>query len=181
MRVHPQEVIMRRLALVWPLLLVLPFLSAPAGAEIFTVTLTNGSVFESAQQPQEATWDSNIVLLLTDVGNWIGVSKSEIESMQTIDPTRGFGVRISDSTIAIGWSPNDAPVEEANGAQAGADRVAGALERALATREEQSRYSVNQFVEPNEAQGIPSRFGGYVGSSPLEPDPGRFLTDAPQQ
>ncbi|HYO17030.1 MAG TPA: hypothetical protein VE685_27865 [Thermoanaerobaculia bacterium] len=170
---------MRCLARVWLLLLVLPLLAVPAEAEVFTVTLTNGAVFESTQQPQEATWDSNIVLLLTDVGNWIGISKGEIESVQAVDPTRGFGIRISDSTVAIGWAPNDAPVEEPNGQQAGADRVAGALERFLTARDEQSRYSVNQFAEPEEAQGIPSRFGGYVGSSPLEPDPGRFLTDNP--
>jgi hypothetical protein len=178
MRSHPQEVIMRRLARVWPLLLVL-LLPVPAGAEVYSVTLTNGAVFESAQQPQEAPWDPNVILLLTDVGNWIGISRTEIESVQSADPTRGFGVRINDSAIALGWSPNDAPVEEANGAPTGADRLAGALERALAAQQDQSRYSVNQFVEPEEAQGIPSRFGGYVGSSPLEPDPGRFLTDAP--
>lgn len=172
---------MRRLAPVWPLLLVLPLLAVPVEAEVFTVTLTNGAVFESTQQPQEASWDSNVVLLLTEVGNWIGISRAEIDTVQAVDPAEGFGVRISDSTVALGWSPNDAPVEEGNGEQTGADRLAGALERAVAEREQQSRYSVNQFAEPEEAQGIPSRFGGYVGSSPLEPDPGRFLTDNPPQ
>ena len=173
----------RSLARVWPLLFALALLALPAGAEIYTITLTNGTVVETAQQPQEATWDSNVVLFLSDVGNWIGVAKDEIESVRSESQRKGYGIRISDSTIAIGWAPNDLPTEEEAQGRGGADRVGQALDR-IATQAEQDRqYSIDQFVEPESTQGMPSRFvgGGTVGSDPMEPDPGRFLTDPPQQ
>lgn len=173
----------RSLARVWPMLPTLALLAVPAGAEIYTITLTNGTVVETAQQPQEATWDSNLVLFLSDVGNWIGVSKAEIESVRSESQRKGYGIRISDSTIAIGWAPNDLPTEEEAQGGTGADRVGQALDRIVGMQEQDRQYSIDQFVEPESTQGMPSRFvgGGTVGSDPLEPDPGRFLTDPPQQ
>lgn len=175
---------LRSLTRVWPFVLALALLALPAGAEIYTITLTNGTVVETAQQPQEATWDSSLVLFLTDVGNWIGVSKTEIESVRTETQRKGYGIRISDSTVAIGWAPNDLPTEEeAQARGGGAERVGQALDRIVGMREQESQYSIDQFVEPEGTQGMPSRFvgGGTVGSDPMEPDPGRFLTDPPQQ
>jgi len=172
----------RSLTRVWPLLVALALLALPAGAEIYTITLTNGTVVETAQQPQEATWDSNMVLFLTDVGNWVAVTKAEIESVRSETQRKGYGIRISDSTVAIGWAPNDLPTEEeAAQGRAGVDRAADALDRMAAQAEQDRNYSINQFVEPDSTQGMPSRFvgGGTVGSDPMEPDPGRFLTDAP--
>ncbi|HKV12545.1 MAG TPA: hypothetical protein VJ725_30655 [Thermoanaerobaculia bacterium] len=171
----------RSLARVWPLLVALALLALPAGAEIYTITLTNGTVVETAQQPQEATWDSNLVLFLTDVGNWVGVTKAEIESVRSETQRKGYGIRISDSTVAIGWAPNDLPTEEeAAQGRGGVDRAADALDRMAAQAEQDRNYSINQFVEPDSTQGMPSRFvGGGFGSDPIEPDPGRFLTDAP--
>jgi hypothetical protein len=174
----------RSLARVWPLLLALAFLALPARAEIYTITLTNGTVVETAQQPQEATWDSTLVLFLTDVGNWIGVPKTEIESVRAEAQRKGYGIRISDSTVAIGWAPNDLPTEEeAAQGRTGVDRAANALDRMADQAAQDRNYSIDQFVEPEGTQGMPSRFvgGGTVGSDPLEPDPGRFLTDPPQQ
>ncbi|HEX6861295.1 MAG TPA: hypothetical protein VF414_00685, partial [Thermoanaerobaculia bacterium] len=86
------------------------------------------------------------------------------------------------STVAIGWAPNDLPTEEESAqGRAGVDRAADALDRMAAQAEQDRNYSINQFVEPEATQGMPSRFvgGGTVGSDPMEPDPGRFLTDAP--
>ena len=173
----------RSLARVWPLLPALALAAAlPAGAEIYTITLTNGSVIETAQQPQEATWDSGMVLFLTDVGNWIGLPKAEIESVRTETQRKGYGIRISDSTVAIGWAPNDMPLEEDAQGRGGADRVGQALDKIADRQEQDSQYSINQFVEPDQAQGMPSRFvGGGSASDPMEPDPGRFLTGSPPQ
>jgi hypothetical protein len=160
----------RSLARVWPLLPALALLALPAGAEIYTITLTNGTVVETAQQPQEATWDSSLVLFLTDVGNWIGVPKTEIESVRSETQRKGYGIRISDSTVAIGWAPNDLPTEEEAQAAGGADRVGQALDRIAAQAEQDRNYSINQFVEPEATQGMPSRFISGGGGDGLDPD-----------
>ena len=164
----------RSLVRVWPSLLALLLLAVPASAEVYYVTLTNGSVIETAAQPQEASWDSSMVLLLTDVGNWIGLPKAEIEGVRSELDNEGYGLRINADTILLGWAPNDNPIPGEEGQSSDpSDRVADALDRALAMREEESRYSVNQFVEPDESQGIPSRFSGddTIPISPVQPPP----------
>ncbi|HKV10492.1 MAG TPA: hypothetical protein VJ725_20290 [Thermoanaerobaculia bacterium] len=161
----------RSLARVWPLLVALALLALPAGAEVYTITLTNGTVVETAQQPQEAAWDSNLVLFLTEVGNWVGVTKAEIESVRSETQRKGYGIRISDSTVAIGWAPNDLPTEEeAAQGRTGVDRAADALDRMAAQAEQDRNYSINQFVEPEQTQGMPARFVSGGGGDGLDPD-----------
>lgn len=152
---------------VWLSLLVLALCAVPVPAEVFHVTLNNGSVIDTAYQPQQASWDPNMVLLLADTGNWIGFPKEEIDSIQAEDPTQGFGVRISDKTIALGLSPNDLPVPDESGRsqqQAESDRYYDLAERALALAEKQQNYSIQQGVQTENTQGIPASFGGsYLG------------------
>jgi hypothetical protein len=144
-------------------LCILP--AVPASAEVFHVTLTNGSVIDTAYQPQQASWDPNMVLLLTDTGNWVGFNQDEIDNIHAEDPTQGFGIRISDKTIALGLSPNDLPVPDENGRsqQAGGERYYELAERALALAEKQQNYSIQQGVSTEQTQGIPVTFGntGY--------------------
>jgi hypothetical protein len=144
-------------------LCVLP--AVPASAEVFHVTLANGSVVDTAYQPQQASWDPDMVLLLTDTGNWVGFHKDEIDNIRAEDPAQGFGIRISDKTIALGLAPNDLPVpEEGGGAQqANSDRFYQLTERALALAERQQNYSIQQGVSTEQTQGIPTSFGnsGY--------------------
>lgn len=138
--------------------------AVPASAEVFQVTLTNGSVIDTAYQPQQASWDADMVLLLTDTGNWVGFHKDEIDSIRAEDPAQGFGVRISDTAIALGLSPNDLPVPAENGsAQQAADRYYQLVERALAVAESRQNYSIQQGVSTEQTQGIPVGFGnnGY--------------------
>lgn len=163
----------------WTLILAFALLAMPAAAEVYHVVLKNGSELETSHQPQQASWDPNMVLFMTEVGNWVGFTRDEIDNIRADDPTEGFGVQISDKVIALGWSPNDLPEEAAPGRD---DRMASIAERMLALAEQQQRYSVDQFVEPNATQGIPSTFGGYsggatsgFGSIPLEPSPDRFI------
>ncbi len=149
------------------LLLVLVLLAVPVSAEVFHVTLANGSVIDTAYQPQQASWDPNMVLLLTDTGNWVGFSKDEIANINAEDPAQGFGVRISDKTIALGLSPNDLPVPDENGRTQQADaneRYYALAERALALAEKQQNYSIQQGVSTDQTQGIPVSFGnsGYA-------------------
>lgn len=147
-------------------LLSLALLALPAAADVFHVTLKNGSEVLTSQQPQQATWDPNMVLLLTEVGNWVGFAKDEIATIRAEDPTDGYGARIKDNVIALGWSPNDLPDAAAPGGPGEVnDRLAGIAERMLEMAERQQNYSVQQFVGTEGTQGIPSSFGGYGGGS----------------
>lgn len=172
----------RSLARVWPSLLAFSLLAVPAGAEVYRVTLNNGQIFESAYQPQEASWDASMVLMLDDVGNWIGVSKADVQHVDAVDETGAYGVFISKNTYDIGISANDLAEAEAALAAAGPTGQAGAeaakvqalqaivqqQQTEMHQRQADQRYSVQQFVEPNSTQGIPSRFVGQ----PSGPVPG---------
>jgi hypothetical protein len=164
----------RSLARVWPSLLALSLLAAPAGAEIYRVTLNNGQTFDTNYQPEEASWDASMVLLLSDVGNWIGVSKADVQKVEPVNETGSFGVQIAVNTYELGISANDAEAEAeaaalASGAPAAGQAAGGADARAAMLqvmlqqqqleaqqRQAQQKYSVQQFVEPNQTQGIPS-------------------------
>lgn len=153
----------RSLARFWPLLLMLAIFALPASAEVFHVTLTNGSVIDTAYQPQQASWDPSMVLLLAETGNWVGFQKDEIESIRAENPTQGFGVRISDKRISLGISPNDLPAPDASGRSRQDnlnDRSLQLAERALALAEKQQNYSIDQGVSTENTQGIPSSFAG---------------------
>jgi hypothetical protein len=153
----------RSLVRVWPLLFVLALVATPATADLFYVTLTNGNVVESAYEPQEASWDSSMVLLMTEVGNWIGIPKDKIEKVESGTQKSGFGVRINSTTVAIGWAPNDA--EDPNAVPADGQpnsaleqRVNDAIQNLnqfVDNSHERQNYSVDQFVEPDQTQGIP--------------------------
>lgn len=145
-------------------LLAMPAL--PAVAEVYTVTLKTGTVLETAYQPQEASFDSNVVMLMTDVGNWIGVTKDDIESVRSDAEMSGFGKVIDRNTILLGWSANDAadpnaqPAEGQGRSDPAMSATARALQNIYEQRQNEENYSIKQFVNPNETQGIPGRFIG---------------------
>lgn len=142
--------------------LALAFLAAPAAAEVFHVQLKNGGVIDTLKQPEQASWDAGIVLLLTEHGNWIGLEQSEIESVVSETAASGFGIPINTTTIAIGWAPNDAedpnaPKPEGEGSDSPAARAqAEAVQGMYRAQLEQSRYSIQQGVSTEQTQGIPS-------------------------
>ncbi|HEY0556461.1 MAG TPA: hypothetical protein VGG20_19560 [Thermoanaerobaculia bacterium] len=154
----------RSLSRVGLVLVVLALLALPASADVYFVTLTNGTVVETARQPQQASWDPNMVLLLTEVGNWVGFPKDEIKNVRSEDPQQGFGVKISDKAIALGRAPNDLPGSKTKQEEA-ADRYLEYANRLLDVMEQRSNYSVRQFAEPNSSQGVPMNYG--VGFSAM--------------
>ena len=150
-------------------LTVLALLAMPAlaSAEVYTVTLTNGSVLETAYQPQEAAFDRDLVLLMTEVGNWIGVRKDEIESVRSDAELGGYGKVIEKNTILLGWSANDAADPDAkpegqgnNRNDAAMNATAQALQNIYEQRRAEESYTIKQFVQPGETQGIPARMIG---------------------
>lgn len=146
------------------LLLVVALLAVPAGAEVFTVSLHNGSSFDTLYRPEEAPWDANKVLLRTHVGNWVSVAKADIASVVSQTEVGGFGIVINNSTIELGMSANDAPTPEQLAEQAKANPL-GALQDQIQSQQSQP-YSIQQFVEPSQTQGLPGQWVGYGQSTP---------------
>jgi hypothetical protein len=158
---------------VWPSLLALLLLALPASAEVYYVTLQNGSVLETKYQPQEASWDDSVVLLMTEVGNWIGVAKNEIASVRSDAENRGFGKVIGTNTVLLGWAANDAADPNAAAAAGGrqGDPALQAMSEAIQglydQRSAQQNYTVQQFVQPNQMQGIPTGLVGVGTGTPI--------------
>lgn len=165
----------------------------PAAADVFTVKVVGGGSFDTRYQPEEASWDTDQVLLLTELGNWIAVPKADIESIESQTENKGYGRVIDTTTISLGFKINDAPVEEEGGQGSALDRL---LEYMVARdRGAEQDYSVEQFVEPGLAGtgGLPTYglqppsgstvdvFGGVPpqtsfpraegGVTPVEPSP----------
>jgi hypothetical protein len=125
---------MRPFARIGVALLSLPLAALPASAEIFKIQLNNGTVVETVYQPQEASWDPDMVLLLTEVGNWIGVRKDEIDTVVTEAPQRGFGVRINTTTVLLGAAPKQPAAQQPS----------------------DDSYTIQQGVATEQTQGIPA-------------------------
>ncbi len=92
-------------------LIVLSFLlvtvASAAQAELYTVTLTNGTTFETRYKPIPAEWDENVVLINTNRGNQIGLLTEEIADVASHAEVTGFGYQLNTTTLFVGWSPND--------------------------------------------------------------------------
>ena len=125
-------------------------LTAPlASAATYIVTLDNGTSFESRYQPEEAEWDSSVVMLLTQYGNWIALEKDSIADVVTDIESKGFGKVIDTKTVSLGILANDA-VEPKDPSEMTQAEV---LQQFLQQQQSQPRqdYTVQQFVEPGEA------------------------------
>jgi hypothetical protein len=140
--------------------------AVPAGAEIFFVTLNNGSTIETTYQPQAASWDSSMVLLLTDQGNWIGLPQADIREVRSESQIAGYGRAIDDNTFELGFAPNDAtdpnakPADTAEQRTAALEQMVQQQQQELNQKQADQSYTVQQFVDPSQLQGIPSRFIG---------------------
>jgi hypothetical protein len=139
--------------------------ASPAQAEVYHVKLKNGTTIDTAYQPQQAPWEPNIVVLLTDAGNWIGIQQKDVDSVQTESEIRGFGIALNFNTVAIGWAPNDAAEPTAPTAQSATMQ---ALQNIYQQQQSESHYTIPQFVNAEQTQGIPSAFigGGRVPQVP---------------
>ncbi len=153
-------------------------LAVPASADVFTVTLTNGSTIESRYQPIESPSDPLKMQLLTEFGNWISLEKSAVASVVSDTEARGFGTVLDTSTIMLGASPNDAEDPDAEGQEI--DPATALLRYFQQQDAAQSQvYSLEQFVEPSEAGGIPLSFTGTT--TPPIGSADRFLTPQDRQ
>jgi hypothetical protein len=158
------------------LLLALGLVALPASAELYTLTLKNGNTFLSRQQPQFASWDQNVVLVLSDVGNWVAFEAQDVASVTSETQVRGFAVRLNATTLFLGWSANDGTGER------------GGVMAPQPTRS----YDQQQFVDPSEAGGgfpttstMPGSYGTYDAPTTPPPAPSAPASppaeDTPQQ
>lgn len=137
-------------------LLGILLISVPASAVgLYTVTLTNGNTLEVRYKPKPAPWDESLLLLRTDVGNNIAFRQDDVESVVSDIDLTGRGRALSATTVQLGFAandaaaPSDAPIDPQT-----------ALLNLLTSQANQpaENYSVEQFVDPSKAQGIPKGF-----------------------
>jgi len=147
--------------------------AAPSSAVIFTVTLKNGNSFQTRYQPKVASWDANTLLFLTDVGNEIGIAKTDVAKVSSSIETEGYGRVINTTTVDLGPAPNEAPQQEAQGATAengSSAQLLQYLQRQQQMQEQQQHYTMGQFVDPTDTSGLPvSGIGNASGPMILPP------------
>ncbi len=145
-------------------LLALALVGVPAMAEVYHVNLANGTKFDSRYPPEEASWDANTLLFITETGNWIGISRDQIDSVKAETETRGHGTRINATTIYMGRAPNanQSPEEEAKGR----NPQLQLLQNLIDQQSQQQNYTVEQFVDPSQAGqgGLPVGYATGTGA-----------------
>lgn len=147
------------------LLLVLALsvvLTAPAAlGDIYHVILQNGESYESRYPPEEAAWDAGTILVHTETGNWVGVSRDGIVRVESETEVRGYGQRIDATTVYMGRTANAAPAPGTEGDETDPQHQ---LLQAIYDRQlQQESYTIEQFVEPGEiGGGIPVGFTQQV-------------------
>lgn len=140
--------------------------ATPAAAETYTVTLVNGKTIESRYQPQEASWNPDMVLIMTDQGNQIALPRAEITNVVSETEARGFGKRIDTMTVDLGFAPNVAPEPEEEDQFT---RQLNQLQQVLQSNQQQQNYDIQQFLSPSEINrrgsgGLPVGYGAGIGS-----------------
>jgi len=100
--------------------------SAPLSAAVYTIHLVNGGQFETRYEPFDAPWDGAKIVFFDEWGVLVALQKSDIAKIESDVEASGFGHQLDDTTIAVGWAPNDAPLpgteEDAN---RGVDAIVG--------------------------------------------------------
>ena len=149
-------------------LALVTLVAAPALAEVYSLTLSNGATFTTRYRPSQSPNRPDTTQILTEFGNWIALPTSQIESITADTESKGYGTVLDTTTIAIGWAPNErsAPGE---GSEADLDPTTRLLNY-MAQRDagrQQPDFSVEQFGEPSmvgEAPtgGVPGYFAGTV-------------------
>lgn len=140
--------------------------ASAAEATVYTVTLKNGTTIDSRYQPEESSWDPNMVVLMTEYGNRVALAAAEIESVTIDSESRGFGHQLNNTTMALGWAPNDAL--DANSDEGKAALAADAAAQAAAANAPQV-YNQQQFVEPGALSGLPVWMTGVNAVPQVQP------------
>lgn len=141
-------------------------IAASASAVVFTVTLTNGTTFETRERPVIAEWDENYVLLRTDQGNWISLEKAEVADVSTAAEASGFGYQVDATTLYVGFTPGDIEFEDGEDGQGGEGGAAPAPpdDSPITYGGSTGSYGLSEFLD------IPQT--GTISSQPLPGETG---------
>lgn len=132
--------------------LALALVAGVSLAETFTVTLDTGAALTVRQRPKLSA-GGETVYLLTDVGNWVSFDRPSVVSVTSDLESRGYGLVIDTTTISLGIAPNERLAgEEAAGTIDGDLALLQYLRQRDAAAQD---FTVPQFVEPEQATGIP--------------------------
>ncbi|HEX9801376.1 MAG TPA: hypothetical protein VGC00_14545 [Thermoanaerobaculia bacterium] len=82
---------------------------APASATVYVIQLHGGGTFETRFEPQDASYDAGKIIFLDELGVLVALDKADVATIESDVEVSGFGHVIDDTTIALGWAPNDAP------------------------------------------------------------------------
>jgi len=135
--------------------------AAMAAAGTFTVTLTNGTIFETRYRPATAEWDQDLVLVTTDRGNRIALLKEEIADVTSSVEESGFGYQVDTSTLFVGWSPQ-ADAQEGEEGEPGTGQDGGAQGGPFEAPA--PSFTIQQFVNPDSTGGV--ELPAYTGYGP---------------
>lgn len=143
-------------------------LATSSGAALFTITLANGTTFDTRQRPVVAEWDEDYVTFNTDRGNWIAVPKSDVVDVTSEVEATGFGYQLNATTVYLGFTPGDIMAEE-EGAEGEGGEARGAPQDQAPPPDDtpiqyggtsQSDYGLDQFLD------IPA--DGMIPSQPVD-------------
>lgn len=143
----------------------------------YRVVLENGNEIYSKYKPVEASYDSNKMILMTDQSNVIALHKDDIQEMVAEVEELGFGKRLNDTTVVVGYSANDnLSEEELQQMQQSFDAMFPGLPLDFRSGMPMSTTSPPIFSEPGEmGRGIPVGFVTGVqpslGNFPVVPQP----------
>ncbi len=139
-------------------------------AEIFTVTLDNGNTFETRYRPKLSYPDEDKVMFQTATGNWISLPRESVVDVAVDFETKGYGLVIDTTTISLGFAPNETRPQN----PAASDPQAALLQFLAGQAANQQSYSVDQFVNTDDAGqgGFPSSFGAGSSFGPGTSGPG---------
>lgn len=131
--------------------------AGPAAADVFTITMTSGSTFQSRYQPHQSPTQEDKMLLLTEFGNWISLPKEAVASVASDTESKGFGTVLDSETIALGWIPTRSGAQSDAGAGAELDPTTQLINfmREQNTPAPQPVYTNELVVEPSQSTGIP--------------------------
>jgi hypothetical protein len=142
----------RTLSLLALITLLALALASVAAAGTYTVTLKNGTTFETRYKPVDADWDPSILMLSSDRGNWIALLKEDVVDITSSVEETGFGYQVNTTTIFVGWAPNEAmPEGDGEGGEGGGtgNPALDALPDPYAATD----FSLEQFVDPSIGAG----------------------------
>ena len=146
---------MKRLIVVLTLFLAAAAVHAAGTGTSFTVTLKNGTTFETRYRPVQAEWDPKVSMINTSQGNWIALMNDDIVDVSSAAERSGFGYQVDTTTIYLGWSPNDLVGEDEEGKAKLNYEVGDIPESAIDS-------SINQFLNIDSVSA-----GSTAGSVPL--------------